>query len=119
MVSEWEQADRPSPVKSSYRHVGIARFPVDDNPVYQDLAKIPTLQKVRVCLHQLIAMHALELPRPSVASVLRGGIWAIAQTIAELPRACPPKFREPSEVYCWDVSSAQKRKDNHVVAAHS
>ncbi len=26
---------RPSPVKSAYRHVGIGRFPVDDNPVYQ------------------------------------------------------------------------------------
>ena len=32
------QIDRwPSPVKSAYRHVGIARFPVDDKPVYQGI----------------------------------------------------------------------------------
>src|SRR5258708_16506707 len=28
----------PHPEKSPYRHVGIGRFPVDDNPVSQDLA---------------------------------------------------------------------------------
>jgi len=31
---------KPSPVKSSYRHVEIAGFPVDDNPVSQDLGSI-------------------------------------------------------------------------------
>jgi hypothetical protein len=30
--------DRPSPVKSAYRHVGIDGFPVDDKTVSQDLA---------------------------------------------------------------------------------
>jgi hypothetical protein len=36
-IARHRTALRPSPVKSSYRHVGFAKFPVSVNPVYPAL----------------------------------------------------------------------------------
>ena len=51
----------PSPEKSAYRHVGFARFPVDDNPVSQDLADNSGPERATVYLRQPTAMRDSEL----------------------------------------------------------
>ena len=84
----------------------FAEKPHSDKTVYQDLEKIVRSEEAKVSLRQLAAMHASELPRPSGASVPPGGALAIAQTNAELPRACQPKFWEALGVCCWGDGNA-------------
>jgi len=56
-------AGPPHPEKSAYRHVGIGRFPVDDNPVYQDLAQ-RQLENHALCIGHASSMIAATSNRP-------------------------------------------------------